>query len=206
MSQNLNKIFKQIQKNSEQMGVEAMQDAANKAFDLAVNKAKSCLELYYKKKPKIYKRTKQLKSAIKLGKPKLKESGDKCRISFLIKYDASQLVGKYESRSDFHQSRSDFHQSGKKWISRYKDPGSFNFDGENNGIPDANWILGNYLKGIHPGWRNGKNYGWEDGEQNSTDYIMTQFFEKELFEKASELIYESMQDAVVNFIKANGGG
>lgn len=199
MSQDLNKLFKQIQKSSEAMGIAAMQDAANKAFDLAKDKAKTCLETYYKKKPKIYKRTKQLKSAIKTGKPKLKEVGDKCRISFSILYDASYLVGKYKSKSDFHQS-------GDKWISRFDEPKKFNFNGDNNGIPDANWILDNYLKGIHPGWYKGKNHGWEDGEQNSTDYMMTQFFEKELFEKASELIYESMHDAVVNFLKTNGGG
>ena len=198
MSQDLNKIFKQIQKNSEAMGMAAMQSAADKAFQLAKEKALSCLLLYYKKKPKIYKRTKQLKNAITTQSPKLKESGDKCRISFVIKYDASRLVGKYQSNSKFHQS-------GDEWISRYDEPNKFNFKGGDNGVPDANWILDNYLKGIHPGWRNGKNYGWEDGRENSTDYLMTQFFEKELFEKASDLISEAMTDAVVNFIKTNGG-
>ena len=198
VSQDLDKIFKQIQKNSEEMGVAAMRDAANKAFDLVVKKAVTCLQTYYKRTPKIYKRTHTLRKAIIPWKPKEESEGNRTMISFGIIYDASKLIGKYKSHSDHHQS-------GTKWISRFDSPNKLEKYG-NNGIPDANWILSNYLDGIHPGWYGGKDYGWNDGEQNSTDYRMTQFFEKELFEKAGALIYESMQDAIVNFLNTNGGG
>ena len=199
MSQNLDKMFKQIQKNSEELGVAAMRDAADKSYQLALNQARTCLQTYYKRKPKIYKRTNTLKNAILPDKPFETADGDHVIISFAIRYDASKLTGKYKSKSKLHQS-------GSEWVSRFDNPGEFQFDKDSNGIPDSKWILSNYLSGIHPGWYNGKDYGWKDGEQNSTKYIMTQFFEKELYEKAGELIYKSMQDAIVNFLNTNGGG
>ena len=198
MSQSLDKIFKQIQKSSEEMGVAAMRDAANKAYKLVLEQAESCLQTYYKKEPKIYKRTKTLSQAIVPYKPVETVNGNHTMITFGIDYDASKLIGKYKSKSDHHQS-------GTEWISRFDTPDKFKKNGA-NGIPDANWILNNYLDGIHPGWYGGKDYGWNDGEQNSTDYRMTQFFEAELFEKAGSLIYESMHDAIVNFLNTNGGG
>ena len=35
---------------------------------------------------------------------------------------------------------------------------------------------------------------------------MKNFFEKELHEKAGQLIYEAMQGVIVDFLKTNGGG
>jgi hypothetical protein len=136
--------------------------------------------------------------------PTFKEQGENCSIEFGLAYNSKWIDGVYQSSSWYHEN-------GKNWVSRYDNPDDFNYNSQSNGVPDSSWILDNYLKGIHPGWyvdKNGNrmNHGWEDGEQNGTEYMMTQFFEKELFEKAGELIYESMRDAVLDFIKTNGGG
>lgn len=199
MSQNLNKLFKQIQKNSEELAVGAMQAAAGKAFELAKTKTKSCLQNYLKKKPRIYKRIEPspLFKTILYSQPKLKEKGDKCVISFAVRYDSSKIKGVYRSNSWYHQG-------GDKWISRYDNSGRFDFDSQNNGIPESGWILNNYLQGIHPGWINGEDRGWTDSE--STANTMKQFFEEDLYNEAGKLIYESMQSAIIDFIKTNGGG
>lgn len=199
MSKDLNKMFKQIQKNSEEIAMAAMQNAAGKAFELAKMKTKSCLQNYFKRKPKIYKRQNPspLFKAILYSAPVLKTKGDKCMITFAVRYDSSKIKGMYKSNSWYHQG-------GDKWISRYDEPGRFDFDSQNNGIPESGWILNNYLQGIHPGWVNGEDRGWSDKE--STADVMKQYFEKDLYEKAGQLIYESMQEAVIDFLKTNGGG
>lgn len=199
VSQDLNKLFKQIQKDSEQMAMDAMTSAANKAYELSKEKAKSCLVNYLKKKPKIYKRitpTPLLKAHV-LASPKLVEKGGKCRIRFGIVYDSTKLKGIYKSNSWWHQS-------GDKWVSRYDNPDKFNFNSQSNGVPDSGWILDNYLKGIHPGWVNGVDRGWVD--ELKPEEEMEKFFMEELKQKAGELIYESMQEAIIGFLKTNGGG
>ena len=199
MSQKLDKLFKQIQKNSEELAEQAMMAAANKAFELAKEEAENCLKNYLKKKPKIYKRRGDipLKKALVEGAPKLKTKGSSSTIIFGLRYDAEKFKGMYKSNSWYHQS-------GDKWVSRYDDPEHFNFNGQNNGIPDSEWILNNYLDGKHPGWVNGKDYGWTDS--TNPRETMKNFFEKELLAKAPDLIYEAMTNAVINFLNTNGGG
>lgn len=199
MSQSLDKMFKQIQKNSEELAMGAMMSAANKAFELAQKEAKNCLKTYLSKKPKIYRRINPspLERAIQYAPPKLKEKGDSCSIEFGLRYDSARIKGAYKSNSWYHQS-------GGKWISRFDDPESFNFDGRDNGIPDSGWILSNYLQGKHPGWFNGEDRGWQDSSKPAE--TMKNFFEKELKEKAGTLIYEAMQGAIVDFLNTNGGG
>lgn len=47
-----------------------------------------------------------------------------------------------------HYSRSKFHQYGDKWISRYDD--NFDFESDDNGAVQNDWILKNFFDGIHP--------------------------------------------------------
>ena len=202
MSQNLDKIFKQIQKNSEQMAVNAMVSAANQAFKLAKQEANKCLKTYLQKKPKIYKRLhpSPLKNAVGYMEPQLTEKGGKCTITFAVKYDSNKIKGVYKSNSWWHQS-------GNEWISRFdeKTKNKFDPDSQANGIPDSGWILNNYLEGIHPGYdRFGVDHGWKDA--TSPSETMRKFIEEELPNKASGLIYEAMQGAIIDFIKTNGGG
>lgn len=199
MSQNLDKLFKQIQKNSEELALGAMMSAANQAFVLAQKEAKNCLKNYLSKKPKIYKRINPspLKQATLWKKPTLKTKGSMCQIEIALRYDSSQIKGVYKSNSWWHQS-------GDTWISRYDEPSKFRFDSQDNGIPDSGWILNNYLEGIHPGWVNGEDRGWQDAEKPAE--TMKNFFEKELHEKAGALIYKAMHGAIVDFLNTNGGG
>ena len=199
MSQNLDKMFKQIQKNSEELALTAMMNAANKAFSLAQQEAKNCLKNYLKRKPSVYQRINPspLWKATQYAKPKLTESGGVCIIAFGIRYDSTKIKGVYKSNSWWHQT-------GNEWVSRFDEPEKFKFDSQANGIPDAGWILNNYLEGVHPGFIDGIDYGWKDS--TSPHSTMTNFFEKELKDKAGPLIYEAMQGAITDFLKTNGGG
>lgn len=200
MSQSLDKLFEQIQKDSEKMAMGAMMSAANKAYALAVEEAKKCLQNYLKKKPKVYKRINPspLAKASTGVKPTLVEKGGKCMIVFGIKYNSDRIKGVYKSNSWYHQS-------GDTWVSWFSQNGSFNHDGQDNGIPDSGWILNNYLEGVHPGYdRYGGNHGWVDAQKPAE--TMRKFFEEELYAKAGSLIYEAMQGAIVDFISSNGGG
>jgi hypothetical protein len=69
--------------------------------------------------------------------------------------------------------------------------------GQDNGIPEPEWILNNYLQGIHP---------WGQTDKESTDTTMTRFFQQDLPDKAGDMIYGEMQDAIVGFLKTYGGG
>ena len=199
MSQNLDRMFKQIQKNSEELAMAAMMKAANQAFNLAVQEAKNCLKNYLKRKPAVYQRINPspLWKATQSAKPKLTEKGGICTIAFGIRYDSTKIKGVYKSNSWWHQS-------GDTWVSRFEEPKKFKFDSQANGIPDAGWILNNYLEGKHPGWFDGVDYGWEDAVKPAD--TMKNFFEKELRDKAGVLIYEAMQGVIVDFLKTNGGG
>ena len=205
MSQDLDKLFKQIQKNSEQMAIDAMMKAANEAFDLAIETAKSCLYNYLSRKPKIYKRLNPspLAKAYGYQKPRLLEKGDMCRITFAIQYNSENIKkGVYKSKSKWHESGND------GWVSRYYDE-EFRKDSSDNGVPDTEWILKNYLEGKH-GWvdDNGRKppfkMGWQDAEKPKD--IMESFFKEDLQEEAPKLIVKAMRGAIVDFIKTNGGG
>lgn len=199
MSQKLDKIFKQIQKNSEELAINAMMGAANQAFILTKKEAANCLKNYLQKKPKIYKRMtpSPLKAATTWAGPKINNKGNMCIISFALRYDSSRIKGVYKSNSWWHQS-------GDTWVSRFDESKKFRFDSQDNGIPDSGWILNNYLEGIHPGWVNGEDRGWSDAEKPAA--TMKNFFENELPKQAGPLIYKAMQGAIVDFLNTNGGG
>ena len=46
-----------------------------------------------------------------------------------------------------HYSNSRFHKSGGEWKDYYSRSNK-----GNNGMPDSEWIFGNFIEGIHPGW------------------------------------------------------
>lgn len=207
MANDVKAIFKQIGKQSEQMAIDAIRDVANKAHDKAIKTARNCLKQYYANyAPKRYKRTKQLKKAVTASaKPKEIRQGDMYTISFFIRYDPNRLKGLYHSNSWYHQS-------GEKWkpvmltwapdhlVKKFAhDPMMDDLRrnyGQNNGIPEPEWILNNYLQGIHP---------WGQTDKESTNTMMTKFF-KDLEDNAGDMVYEEMQDAIVKFLKTYGGG
>lgn len=199
MANDLSAAFKQIEKQSKQMALNAMREVAEKARKMAVQTAKKCLVRYYKNyNPKRYKRTRQLQKAISFSKsPTQMHKGSTYSLSFYVKYDSKKLDGLYHSNSWYHQSGSEWNPVMHTWSPDYIKSGVRDTSiGQNNGVPESGWILSNYLQGIHP---------WAQTDSESTDTVMTRFFEKELPSMAGDMIYKEMQDAIVGFLKTYGG-
>ena len=87
MAKNLGDAFKQIEKQSKQIAIDAMRTVAAKAHKMAIKTAKNCLLQYYKNyRPKRYKRTNQLKKAIQTShKPQETKSGSTYSLSFVVR-------------------------------------------------------------------------------------------------------------------------
>lgn len=200
MANDLSAVFAQIEKQSKQMAIDAMREVANKMHKLAIKTARNCLKQYYANyKPKRYKRTNQLKKAIGASvKPKEVKRGDIYTISFFIKYDANKLKGLYYSNSWYHQSGGAWKPVMHTWDPNYIKNGVRDKSiGQNNGVPEPEWILNNYLQGIHP---------WGQTDSESTDTVMTRFFQQDIPDNAGDMIYAEMQDSIIGFLKTYGGG
>ena len=139
---NIDEIFDRIEKDFVKLSKNAARSAANKAQKDISKKADRFIDEYYASyQPKWYKRQHKLKNLI-TKYYKEADTSNGIRIEFGIKYDASRIAG-------LHKSNSWWHQSGSEWISR-SDKGRFHFDGQDNGIPSAEWITNQFLEGIHP--------------------------------------------------------
>jgi hypothetical protein len=207
MAKNLGDAFKEIEKQSKQMAINSMKTVAQKAHKLALKKALSCLKQYYKNyKPKRYKRSNSLKNAIKTYSPKESIRGTTHNVSFSVVYDSRYLNGLYHSNSWYHQSGNTWKPVVLTWapdnlVKQYANDewykGMRNDYGQDNGVPEAGWILNNYLQGVHP---------WAKTDNESTGTMMKKFFQEDLPNKVGDLIYEEMQDAITGFLKTYGGG
>ena len=200
MVNNLSDVFKQLEKQSKQMAIEAIREVAEKSRVMAVKTAKNCLAQYYKNyKPKRYQRTGNLKKAIQASsKPKEVQSGNKYSISFYVQYNSDKLKGLYKSNSWYHQSGDVWKPVMHTWDPDYIKHGVRDTSiGQNNGVPEAGWILTNYLQGAHP---------WAQTDKESTHTVMTRFFEQELPSQVGDMIYSEMQGAITGFLKTYGGG
>lgn len=153
---------------------------ANKAVEMVANKvlkdvqkeANTYLKMYYASyKPKRYVRTNYLKNAML---PILKRSKDGSIIRIGVRYDSDKLAGHYTSNSKNHQS-------GGKWISFLDD--DFKFDSGNNGIPEPEWILDNFLHGEHGGYHQ---------DFYSTDILMNDFFENILKRRIDKYVKQAV--------------
>lgn len=195
MAKSIDKIFSQIDKNRKSIAIDAMESAMQKAYDLASQKARSCLQNYYDSyTPTSYSRGYKLHNAIKYNAPKHITNGKTHDISFSIEYDSSLLPDNY------YHSASWYHQSGSEWksVAKYQ-----TFD-QNNGVPDTGWILDNYLHGIHPryvGSPNSEvvNKSVQDEQQTMTE--MTKFFKKELPSMIYDIVNEEMHNAILKLIQ-----
>lgn len=207
MANNLNNVFKQLEKQSKQIVAGSMRDVAQKAYVLAKKKAASCLKQYYKNyKPKRYQRSNNLVKAIKTYAPKESTRGTSHNISFSVTYNSKYLKGLYHSNSWYHQSGDKWKPVMLTWapdhlIKQYAHDDWYknlkNDYGQNNGVPETGWILNNYLQGVHP---------WAKTDKESTHTVMSRFFEQELPSQVGDMIYEEMQDAITEFLKTYGGG
>ena len=204
MAQNIDKILKQLYKNYEEsikIATEAAEAAVQRAYNLSIQKAKSCLRQYYANyTPTSYRRINgygHLGKAVRGTGIKKKDKNGLYFRSFGIKYVPSFLSGDYTSNSWYHQSGSTW-----KSVAQYQ---SFTQD---NGIPEPEWILNNYLYGIHPRYMGTPESGIrnESVQDNETTMsVMTQFFQKELPSILRGMIYKEISNSIYSFLKSNGG-
>jgi hypothetical protein len=98
-------------------------------------------DYYTDYKPSRYKRRKSLGRAFKAHAE--------------IVGDSISVVGDWNfNRLPQAKSKSKYHKSGDEWISRYDvdDEGEeiFDWDSDDNGVPEKGWIFQNFMEGIHP--------------------------------------------------------
>jgi hypothetical protein len=174
----IDNAFAAIIKDCQTIAVEAVKDAAKKTQNDVIKEANSCLQKYYSNyTPEMYKRTYRLKRAIiPYWADKTNKNGVSIEVG--VQYKSSALKGAYRSNSAWHQS-------GNTWKSVIK-PVDFS---SNNGIPEPDWILENFLDGEHGGAQ-------QDSE--STNSLMREFFETKLPNHIEQYINNALFDAFVN--------
>ena len=175
------KVYKAVQRNAKVAAVSAAKKIAQKIANDMHKEALNGLAYYYANyDPDVYERTYNLKNAIK---PYYKDQSNNKTVSIEIGvvYDASYL--------DSYVSNSWRHQSGDNWVSRNSN--SFDWDSGNNGTPDPEWILDNFLNGIHP--RTTKNYVYSPvKDPKSQIQIMEEFINNKV-----EVLMDKYMDAAL---------
>lgn len=184
---NIEKAFKQIEKDFVELSKTAARNAATKAQKDIAKKADKFIDEYYASyKPAWYRRKKTLYKLVQKYYQETQISKG-IVIEFGIQYTPSKIDG-------VHKSYSPYHKSGTKWISRADHPDSFHFDKGDNGIPEATWITDNFLEGIHPSGRLGDDRGICD--KKSPDEKMQKFFDKELGNLVMDYMNKYLLDSV----------
>lgn len=176
--QGLDAAFAAIVKDCQAVAVEAVKNAAKKTQKDILKEADNYLQRYYSNyTPKRYKRTRQLQNAIK---PVIEDhsTGASTSIEVGVEYDSSALKGAYRSNSRWHQS-------GGAWKS-VVDYTDFSSD---NGIPEPEWIMGNFLEGIHP---------WAQTDGESTNSLMEEFFDVQLAGRIEKYVQEELFAAITS--------
>lgn len=176
--QSIDEAFAAILKDCQSIAVEAVRNAAKKTQADIIKEANTYLQKYYNNyQPKRYKRKFNLHKAIT---PVFddKGSGSKISIEVGVEYNASALSGLYTSNSRWHQS-------GSEWKS-VVDYSNFSAD---NGIPQPDWILDNYLEGIHP---------WAQTDSESTNTLMREFFDTKLPDRISQYVQSELFGAITS--------
>lgn len=172
----IGQVLNGILQDSQRIAIQAVKSAANKAKDDVIEEAKTYLQEYYGNyAPKVYKRTYQLKNAIK---PYFSDKSTASHVSIEVgvEYDAGAL--KYYSNSKYHQSGSEW-----KPVTNYAE---FTSD---NGIPEPEWVLNNFLHGIHP---------WAQQDSNATYTLMEEFLENELPNRIDAYIQSAFFNAITS--------
>lgn len=195
-SQDINAIFEEIINDAQNIAVAAIKNASKQVQKDVYKKAEENLQIYYSNhSPKRYKRTNKLRRAI-LPYYADRSNSKNIRIEIGVEYKSSALVGAYKSNSWYHQS-------GDAWISR--DDDSFDFDSRSNGIPEPDWILNNFLEGIHPitnvvKMRDGsREYIYNPKrDPKSQAQLMEEFIDNELVPKIDGYVYDTISNVILS--------
>lgn len=117
---------------------EIMQGLQLKVIDQSVD------QYYSDYQPSVYKRSNRIKNAFKMTYT-------------LVDGILSVNINANSDRLPQYESKSDRHKSGEKWISRLNS--KFDPYGDDNGMPDKEWIFDNFMDGIHPRYFFTKDFG-----------------------------------------------
>lgn len=170
--QSIDAAFAAILKDCQAIAVEAVKNAAKKTQNDIVKEANSYLQKYYNNyTPRKYKRTYQLQKAI-TSILEDKSSGNTVSIEVGVEYDSSKLKGAYHSNSRWHQSGDTWHSVTNR--------SKFSAD---NGIPEPEWIVNNFLEGVHP---------WAQTDSESTDSLMKEFFDTQLPNRIEQYVQDEL--------------
>lgn len=178
-------VFAEILKDSRAIAKEVIESSAEKAQRDIMFEAYDYLNRYYRNfgTPSVYKRTWQLRKAITpVLKGKTKRGSDSITIRVGVEYDSAQLEGLYHSNSKWHQS-------GDEWRS-IRDRSKFSSD---NGIPEPEWILDNFLTGVHI-WGVAPDQQKKDKE--STNRLMRNFINKDIDRYLAQYIQSALMNAI----------
>lgn len=187
-------VFAEILKDSRAIAIEVVESSAKKAQTDFMLKAYDLLAKYYDNfgTPKKYKRTYQLRKSITpVLEGKTVKGADEITIRVGVEYNSAQLEGLYHSNSPWHQS-------GDEWISRNNSNFNWNKDSDgnpigNNGVPQPEWILGNFLKGVHI-WGSEPDQQKKDTE--STNRLMNKFIRQDIEAVLNQYIQSSLMEAL----------
>lgn len=178
MANSIDASFAAILQDCQAIAVEAVKNAAKKVQDDIVKEADNYLQEYYGNyQPKQYKRTYRLKRAI-MPYWADRTGGNGISIEVGVQYKSSALRGAYTSNSRFHQS-------GDVW----KVVTDHSYVTGDNGIPEPEWILDNFLSGQHGGYH-------QDG--SSTNTLMLDFFENKLPARIDQYVKDSLWHAITS--------
>jgi hypothetical protein len=176
--QSVNDFFNEILNGAKDIAKSAVLSAASTVQQDIVREAESYLQMYYDNyTPKSYKRKYNLKKAIV---PVFENNSNKGTISYVVgvEYSSWKLHGLYKSNSRFHQS-------GDTWKS-VKDHSKLTTD---NGIPEPDWILENFLEGVHP---------WAQDDAESTNTLMRDFFDNKLPDRINQYVQKELFDKITS--------
>ena len=202
-NKSIDALLKGILKDSKAIARQAMEEAAKKAYEDIVNEANSCIEKYYANyKPKWYRRKRNLYKSIT---PIFKDNSSRKKISFTIgvQYDSEKLNGLYKSNSWYHQSGDEWRSWDVLFVGRrirQMHKTGFNYDGQDNGVPEPDWILDNFLTGVHPsGTHPSGNHPWSRSKKDKeyTSDLMEKFIRNELPNRINGYVQQELFDIIV---------
>ena len=180
----LNDAIEEVVKGYKKAAIVAAQKATEKTADFIYDKALSCLEEYYKSyNPTSYDRTYTLAWCFVKNKSlSFKDNNIICRMGVI--YDPTKLDGFYwKKRGPNYQS--------------YQEP-------------DSQWIINNYLKGIHPSTSDGMatmqyglNYEEKHGmfKEMSPTKKMDSFLDYKAKKEFERWFWESLLEQTLSSIK-----
>ena len=175
------KLYAYVMKNAKRSATTATKNVTRRIKDDMYKKALENLNIYYANyDPDVYERTYNLKNAIR-SYYQDNSTDSKISIEVGVVYDEANLAA--------YASNSWYHQNGESWVSR--DSTSFDWESQSNGTPSPEWILDNFLHGIHPRTTTGYSYA-PVTDPKSQIQLMEEFIDNEIPKKVETYMNQAL--------------